>query len=346
MPRMLSWGGEEAMRAARLIEPGRMVVETVPRPVPGPGDLLVRVEACGICGSDRHMFRGEYPTAHPVTLGHEFAGIIEAVGAGVSGFAPGDRVTGDPNIACGVCRACREERPNLCEKLVAIGVQRDGGFAEYVLVPVGQAAKLPATLDPVHGAFCEPVSCCLHAIDVARVPPGGSVVILGGGVIGLLMVELARMAGAGTVVLATRQAPRRQLALELGATHAVDPAHGDAGFVEVLPDGADVVIECAGVPQTFEQSLRLARRGGTVVVFGVVAQGEKAAVLPFDLLTRELRIESAWLNPLTYPRAAELVASGALSLDRLVTRTVALDEVPSIIGRAPEFGEIKLVTRA
>jgi L-iditol 2-dehydrogenase len=334
------------MRAARLIEPGRMEVVVVPKPVCGSDDLLVRVEACGICGSDRHMFRGEYPTAWPVTLGHEFAGIIEAVGPGVTGFAPGERVTGDPNIACGQCRFCREGRPNLCENLTAIGVQRDGGFAEYVLVPAGQAAKLPAGLNPLHGAFTEPVSCCLHAIDVARIPKGGSVLILGGGVIGLLMVQLALQAGAGTVAVATRQAPRRQLSLTLGATHAIDPASSDVGFEAMLPGGAEVVIECAGVPATFEQSLRLCRRGGTVVVFGVVAQGEKAVVLPFDLLTRELRIESAWLNPRTYRRAAELIASGTLALDKLVTRTITLDEVPGAIGRAPEFGEIKLVMRA
>lgn len=333
------------MRAAKLIEPGRMVVTDVPKPVPGPGDLLVRVEACGICGSDRHMFRGEYPTAWPVTLGHEFAGIVEASGHAVTGLAPGDRITGDPNIACGHCRYCRENRPNLCETLTAIGVQRDGGFAEYVLVPARQAVKLPASLNPLHGAFTEPVSCCLHAIDVARIPGGGSVLIIGGGVIGLLMVQLCLLAGAGTVVLSTRQAPRRDLALALGATHAIDPTSGDSAFAAALPDGADVVIECAGVPETFEQSLRLARRGGTVVVFGVIAQGAKSSVLPFDLLTRELRIESAWLNPLTVPRAAELIASGALSLDRLITRTISLDEVPAAIGRAPAFGEIKLVMR-
>ncbi|RYG95108.1 MAG: iditol 2-dehydrogenase, partial [Alphaproteobacteria bacterium] len=226
------------MRAARLAEPGRMVIEDVPKPIPGPGDLLIKVEACGICGSDRHMFRGEYPTARPVTLGHEFAGLIEDLGAGVTGYAVGERITGDPNIACGRCRFCRDGRPNLCENLVAIGVQRDGGFAEYVLVPARQAVRLPASLDPLHGAFCEPVSCCLHAMDVARIPPGGSVLILGGGVIGLLMVQLCRLAGAGQVVLSTRQAPRRQMALDVGATVAIDPAEGDAVFEPLLPGGA------------------------------------------------------------------------------------------------------------
>lgn len=331
------------MRAARLHAPGRMLVEDAPRPIAGPHDLLVRVEACGICGSDRHMFRGEYPTAKPVTLGHEFSGLVEAIGDAVEGFPIGTRITGDPNIACGQCEHCRAGRPNLCVALRPIGVMRDGGFAEYVLVPAVQAAVLPPDLDPRHGAFCEPVSCCLHAIDVARIPPGGSVLILGGGVIGLLMVQLARLAGAGTVVLSTRQVPRRTLALELGATGVADPADGDEAISALLPAGADVVFECAGLGETLLQATRLARRGGTVVLFGVVPQADRITISPFELLTRELRLESAWLNPLTHRRAADLIASRTLSLDRLITRTIGIEEVPQVIGAAPAFGEIKVI---
>ncbi|CAN7330247.1 zinc-dependent alcohol dehydrogenase family protein [Devosia sp. LjRoot16] len=332
------------MRAVRLHAPERLIVEEVPRPTPGPHDLLVRVEACGICGSDRHMFRGEFPTTKPVTLGHEFSGLVEEAGAAVEGFRIGTRVTGDPNISCGACADCLAGRPNLCAGLSAIGVHRDGGFAEYVLVPAGQAVALPPGLDPLHGAFCEPVSCCLHAIDVARIAPGASVVILGGGVIGLLMVELALLAGAGAVVLSTRQAPRRALALQLGAHHAVDAgADPVVTIAALLPGGADVVFECAGVGETVRQSIAVARRGGTVVLFGVVPEGEQVALAPFELLTKELRLESAWLNPLTHPRAAELIAVGALSLDRLITRTIRLDEVPAAIAGTPGFGEIKLV---
>ncbi len=330
------------MQAARLHAVHQLIVEDVPRPVPGANDLLVRVEACGICGSDRHMFRGEFPTTKPVTLGHEFSGIVEEAGAEVEGFRIGSRVTGDPNIACGGCTHCLGGRPNLCHGLSAIGVHRDGGFAEYVLVPQGQAVLLPPDLNPLHGAFCEPVSCCLHAIDVARIPKGGSVAILGGGVIGLLMVELVLLAGAGTVILSTRQAARRQLALELGATHVVD-ASLDDGFAQIAPEGVDVVIECAGVAATFVQSFEIARRGGTVVFFGVVPEGEMVAVSPFQLLTKELRLESAWLNPLTHPRAARLIAEGALSLDRLISRSVSIAEIGAILASDPVPGEIKLV---
>ena len=333
------------MRAARLLAIGNMVIEDVAEPVPGYGDLLVRVEATGLCGSDRHMFHGEYPTALPVTLGHEFAGIIEAVGPGVERLRPGARVTGDPNIACGYCPACRMGRVNLCHNLTAIGVFRDGGFADYVIVPQGQAVELPLDLNPLHGAFCEPLACCLHGLDVARIVPGSSVAVLGGGVIGLLMVQLARLAGATTVILSTRQLPRRELALALGATQTIDPSSGDAvaALKAIAPDGVDVVLECAGVPETFSQSLAMARRGGAVVIFGVMPKGKQVSVEPFDLLFRELRLEGAYLNPLTHARAAKMVASGVLDLDRLITRTIGLEALPAALAEPPGFGEIKTI---
>lgn len=332
------------MQAARLVATGDMQVFDVAGPEPGPTDLLVRVEACGLCGSDRHMFRGEYPTALPVTLGHEFAGIVEAVGNEVHGFAVGARVTGDPNISCGHCKQCLAGRPNLCAQLTAIGVFRDGGFADYVIVPQGQAVQLPPALNPLHGAFCEPVGCCLHALDVARIKPGASVAIFGGGVIGLLMVQLAKLAGAGTIILSTRQKPRRELAERLGATHTVD-AGGDAvgAIRQLLPDGVDVAIECAGVAETFSQSIAATRRGGTVVIFGVMPQGEMVSVSPYDLLVNELRLESAWLNPGTHVRAAQLVASGAVNLDALITRTIGLRDLPAALAAAPAFGEVKTI---
>jgi 2-desacetyl-2-hydroxyethyl bacteriochlorophyllide A dehydrogenase len=333
------------MRAAQLFAPGEMRNIELERPEPGPGEVLIRVEACGICGSDRHMFKGEYPTAKPVTLGHEFSGIVAGLGAGVTALSEGDRVAGDPNVPCGRCSFCRDGKPNHCTELKPIGVMRNGGFAEYVVAPADYLAKLPADLNPLHGAFCEPVSCCVHAIDVARIRPGNRVAIIGGGVIGLLMVELVKREGAGEIVLSTRQAARRALALELGATHSVDPsADGGTGVLLALaPEGYDVVIECAGTGETFLQSMAIARKGGTVVPFGVVPQDERVMISPFDLLTRELRVEPAWLNPRTLNRAAELIASGALSLDRLVTRTIGLGEVPAAIGAPPAPGEIKVI---
>ncbi|WP_292657760.1 zinc-dependent alcohol dehydrogenase family protein [Mesorhizobium sp.] len=336
------------MKAVRLEAVGGITLRDVDMPDIGADELLVRIEACGVCGTDRHLFHGEFPCTPPVTPGHEFSGLVEAIGKSVSGFAIGDRVTGDPNIACGRCARCHAGQINLCSNLRAIGIHRDGGFAEYLALPQKQAFVLPAGLDPMHGAFCEPLGCCLHGVDLAGIKPGSSVVVLGGGVIGLLTVQLARLAGATTIILSTRQASRRALAEDLGATMTIDPTTADvidaiAGPVGLVPGGVDVVFECAGVRETVEQSMRLARAGGTVVIVGVTPQGVKAEFEPFDLLFRELKVLGSFLNPYTHRRAAELIASGTIEIDRLISRQVSLEEAPAVIANPPAPGEIKVL---
>jgi 2-desacetyl-2-hydroxyethyl bacteriochlorophyllide A dehydrogenase len=336
------------MKAVRFESVGNLFTREVPRPEPGPDDLLVRVEACGICGTDRHVLHGEFPAAPPVTLGHEFSGIVEAMGAGVTGYRIGDRITGDPNISCGRCPQCMNGRVNLCRNLQAIGIHRDGGFADYVLVPQKQAFALPADLSATHGAFCEPLACCLHGIDIAEIRAGSSVVVLGGGVIGLLVVQLARLAGATTVILSTRQAAKRRLAEQLGATATVDPSSADiieaiAGPAGLVAGGVDVVIECAGVAETVQQTTRLAKAGGTVVILGVMAQGAKVEIEPFDILFRELRVLGSFINPFVHRRAADLIASGAIRVEPLISRTVSLDEAPEVIRNPPGAGEVRVL---
>jgi threonine dehydrogenase-like Zn-dependent dehydrogenase len=294
------------MQAIRLEAIGQLHARTVEKPTPGAGELLVRVEACGM------------------------------------------RVTGDPNIACGRCSQCRRGRVNLCENLQAIGIHRDGGFAEYVVMPQGQAYALPLTLDPLHGAFCEPLACCLHGVDIAEIKTGASVVVLGGGVIGLLVVQLARLAGATRVVLVTRHPDKRQLAESLGATAALDPSNGDpiAAIVSadgLLPGGADVVIECAGVEETVRQSTQMARKGGTVVILGVMPQGKTVAIEPFDLLFRELRLLGSFVNPFTHRRAADLIASGAVKVAPLISRVVSLADASEEITQPARSGEIRVL---
>ncbi|NLS04541.1 zinc-dependent alcohol dehydrogenase family protein [Rhizobium sp. P32RR-XVIII] len=334
------------MKALRLEAIGRLAVSDLEKPVPGPNDVLVKVDACGICGTDRHLFLGEFPSKPPVTLGHEFTGIVEAVGRDVTAFHPGMRVTGDPNISCGRCPECKRGRVNLCRNLQAIGIHRDGGFAEYVCMPEQQAFALPGDLDPLHGAFCEPLACCLHGVDMAEIKTGYSVVVLGGGVIGLLVVQLARLAGATRVVLATRNAGKRRLAKDLGATATIDPSSGDivdliSGDGGILPGGADVVIECAGVTETVEEAPRLARKGGTAVILGVMPQGVKVSIEPFDLLFREIRLLSSFVNPFTHARAADLIATGAIKVEPLISRKIGFDEAARTIANPPPAGEIR-----
>ena len=245
------------MLATRLHAIGDLRLERVPVPEPGPGEVLVRVEAAGICGTDRHLFKGEFPSSPPVTLGHEFAGIVVGAGAGVE-LAEGALVTCDPNDWCGTCEPCRRGRVNLCPNNVATGIQRDGGFAEYAVFPARKAVLLPAGLDPRHGAFCEPLACTLHGVDIGAPRAGERVLVIGGGVIGLLALQLAGLAGAETMLL-TRNPDKRALAVRLGAAAtAGDPA----GVRALWPGGADLTLECAGVPRPWRAPAADARAAG------------------------------------------------------------------------------------
>lgn len=334
------------MKALFLDQVGKLTLRDVERPVPRDDELLVRVEACGICGTDRHLFLGEFPARPPVVQGHEFAGIIEAKGDKVTSFDIGMRVTGDPNIPCGQCEECHRGRVNLCRNLQAIGIHRNGGFAEYVILPQKQAFALPANLHPLHGAFCEPLACCLHGVDMAKIKAGSSVIVIGGGVIGLLVVQLAKLAGATTVLLITRNAEKRRLAESLGATATLDPTGGDVvervtSDTGALPGGADVVFECAGIKETVEQAPFLAHRGGTAVILGVLPSGEKTMIEPFDLLFREVALLSSFINPFTHGRAAQLIASGTIKVEPLISRKVGLEEAAQIISNPAANGEIR-----
>lgn len=325
------------MRAVRLQAVGRIEQVEVPDPVPGPGDVLVRIQAAGICGTDRHLFKGEFPCAPPVTLGHEFAGEVVAVGEGVS-LPIGTRIACDPNIACGACDQCLRGRVNLCAGNVAIGIHRDGGFADFAVIPAHRALAVP-TLDPRQAAFAEPLACTLHGVDLGAPVPGERIIVLGGGVIGLLAVQLARNAGAD-VTLVTRHPAKRALALSVGAT---DTAATEAEARALLPQGADLVLECAGVAETVEMAPRLTRSGGRVVVLGVMPQGQTVRVEPFDLLVREIRLLHSFINPFTQARAAAMLTAGQIDVMSLVSREIPLSDAALAIANPAAPGEVKVL---
>lgn len=325
------------MRAVQLQAVGRIELVEVPDPSPGPGEVLVRVQAAGICGTDRHLFKGEFPCAPPVTLGHEFSGEVIGVGSGAT-MPIGARVTCDPNIACGTCDQCLRGRINLCVRNVAIGIHRDGGFAEMAVIPAHRAIPVP-DLHPHHAAFAEPLACTLHGVDLGAPIPGERVIVLGGGVIGLLAVQLARNAGA-EVTLVTRHPGKRDLALLVGATYT---AATEAEARARLPQGADLVLECAGVADTVEMAPRLARSGGRVVILGVMPQGETVRIEAFDLLFREIQLLHSFINPFTQARAVAMLTSGRINVAPLISRVISLSEVPQAIANPARAGEVKVL---
>ncbi len=325
------------MRCIEMQSIGRAAVTERPVPVREPGWALVDVLACGLCGTDRHILRGEYPSRMPLVLGHEFGGRVREADPD-SRWRAGDLVTIDPNIACGSCDHCRAGRVALCPDRYALGVDIDGGLSEVVAVPETQLYAASG-IDPLHLAFIEPLACCLRGMDLAGLQGGESVAVIGGGVMGQLVVQLAALAGASRVTLITRQASRRSLAETLGATDSAAPDAADRDLGRTY----DVVFECAGVLDTVAQALRLARRGGSVILLGIPPEGATLPVSPFALVVDELRLQGSFLNPLTQERAAAVVRDGALNLDALISRRLTLDEVAEVLASDPGEGDIKYV---
>ncbi len=308
-------------------------------------ELLIDVEACGVCGTDLHIVDGTSRSNPPLIIGHEYAGRIVDKGKGVKDHAIGARVAVDPNIACGECLYCRRGLVHLCTDLRALGVDIDGGMAEYSIVPAAQAFPLGDGMSAEACAFVEPVSCAVHGIDRARISAGDAVVIIGGGPIGQIMLQLALAAGAAYTVLIEPVAAKRALGTTHGASLLLDPAAGNVAEAihAVFPEGADVVIDCAGTPGTAAQALTLARRGGTVEFFGVCPIGATIPLEPNMVYFRELTIVGSYVNPFTFSRAIDLLRNGKVRVDALPLVRFPLDGVHEALRQQREGIAVKSI---
>lgn len=336
------------MKASYFLGKGSFEVRQAPELHPGPGEVVIKNMVCGVCGTDVHIFHGEPGSADvnpPVVLGHEYSGEVVEVGEGVTALKPGDHVTVDPNIYCGECVYCRNGKKQLCETMQAVGVTRDGGFGEYSLVPAAQAFKLEDSVPYEAGAMAEPVACCLHGIDLAGIKAGDRVCIVGGGAIGLIMLQLAKLSGASSLVLSEPNEKRRQVALSLGADAAIDPTAPDAGsaYEAALGDGADVVIECVGNNAAVKSAFQLAKKGATIVLFSVPKVDATFDLPLFDVYKKELTIRGSFVNPDTHERAVRLINSGKLDFTSIITHRFNLDQLPEAIAMQMSSESIKVV---
>lgn len=339
------------MKASRFLGNKTFAVTDLPTPHAGPGELVLRNQVCGVCGTDVHIYHGEPGSADvnpPVVLGHEYSGEVVEVGEGVTGFAVGDHVTVDPNIYCGHCAYCQNGKKQLCPSMEAIGVTRDGGFAQYSLIPAAQAFKLEPTVPWEAAAMAEPLACCLHGIDLAGIQVGDKVCVVGGGAIGLLMVQLAKLSGASQIVLSEPNEKRRQVGLQLGANAAIDPTRPDAqeAFAQVLDGGANVVIECVGNVPAVKSAFQFAGKGATVLLFSVPKVDATFDLPLFDVYKKELTIKGSFVNPDTHARAVALINSGKVDFGPIITHRFPLDQLPEAIAMQMSDASIKVVVEA
>jgi len=308
------------MRAVIVKAPGEIHVGEVAEPTPAEGQVIVQVAACGICGTDIHIVDGDLPpTTYPIIPGHEFGGEIVAIGPEVDGAAVGDRVAVQPNMPCGRCRPCRIGRSSICETWRAIGVTLPGAAAELVAVPANECYTLPDTISDRAAALVEPLSCAVHGM--ARLPRGAvdRFLVYGAGTMGLLIAQLARQAGSPSVSVVDVNPGRLELASRLGAS-----AVAVSGAELPDSDGFDVVVDATGVVSAIEDGLTRVRRGGTFLQFGVSSPGATARFSPYRIYNEEINIIGSMAVHNSFLPAVELIASGAVNVDALVSDALPL----------------------
>lgn len=340
------------MRALMLAAYEDLRVVEVPEPVCGAEEVLIRVEACGICGSDVHGYDGgSGRRIPPVVMGHEAAGVIAAVGAGVTGYAVGDRVTFDSTVYCGRCEFCLRGEVNLCDDRQVLGVscgeyRRNGAFAELVAVPARILYRLPEGFSMVEAAMLEAVSVALHGVRVSELKGGETVLVIGAGMIGLLTAQAARAAGCSPVLIADVDADRLRMAREVGVSETLQRT-GEALVAEVLRRtggrGVDVVLEAVGRAETVSAAVECARKGGTVTLIGNI---EREVALPLQrVVTRQVRLQGSCASAGEYAEAIRMIASGAISVEPLISAVAGLEEAADWFRRlhAREAGLVKVV---
>jgi len=328
------------MNALLLKEYMNLELVQMPTPEIGPQDVLVRVRACGICGSDVHGLDGKTGRRiPPLVMGHEAAGEVVETGAQVHDLQPGDRVTFDSTVYCGQCFFCSRGDVNLCDNREVLGVspgpyRRHGAFAEYVAVPRRIMYRLPDNLSYEQAALIEAVSVAVHAVGITPVRLGDTAVVVGAGMIGLLAVQAVRLAGATRIIAIDPDDSRLKLAVDMGATMVVNPKTEDA--VAVIRErtegrGADVALECVGATDPIRTAIAGVRKGGAVTLVGNVTPDID---LPLQsVVTRQIRLQGSCASNGEYPACIALLSAGAIKVEPLITAVAPLQDGPSWFDR-------------
>jgi len=332
------------MRAAVYEGEGRLVVRDVPDPTPAPDEVLIEVEACGVCGSDVQIINVPpgHPSTPPVIIGHEFVGWVRAAGSLVFDAAIGARVVVDPDPKCGACDSCRAGRPANCVNIVALGVHRDGALARYVTAPANSVYPISPDIPAELAALVEPLACVVNGTNRAAIRPGESAVVFGAGAIGCLFIAVLRASGAARIVAVEPSAYRASVARAVGADVVVTPEEWATRRVELMPGGADVVVDAVG--SVLPQAIEAAAMGARVVIFGMNGNA-RPEVHQVEIVEKGLAILGSYISNFTFPAAIRLVESGQLNLAPMITATIPLAETVAGIARIRSGEAVKIVIK-
>jgi 2-desacetyl-2-hydroxyethyl bacteriochlorophyllide A dehydrogenase len=331
------------MHTVVLEAPESLRHEERPEPTAAGEDVLVRIRATGICGTDLSIFSGKVPVDYPLVLGHEMVGTLES---STPGLATGTRLVVDPNVFCGICYQCLRGQENVCSEAELMGRDRDGALTDLLAVPARNVYPIPEEIDDRVAPLLQVLTTCVHAQRQTQVFPQDSVVVLGLGVSGLLHLQLARARGAHPIIGITRSESKRALAACLGADLVIDPS--DPALKEQVAEatqgqGPDLVVECVGKTETLAQAIDLVRVGGRIIVFGTIT--ESTGELPFyQLYYKELSlVNPRAAKPEDFPVSIGLVAAGAVEFDPLITHTFPLESADEAIATSSESSSLKVI---
>jgi D-arabinitol dehydrogenase (NADP+) len=338
------------MRAVVFARPHEFDVTEVPDPEPGPGEVRLRTVVTGVCGTDRHLLAGGFLARYPLIPGHEIVGVVERLGAGVTGLALGEQVAADNTVLCGHCEFCRRDQPLYCRNFHSLGVTGPGGFAELVVVRAEKCFPLGG-LDPMVAVLTEPLACAVHGLDVLALRPGSDVLVFGAGPTGLLLAQLLLHGGAARLTVAAPSPHKLELAAAFGVDETVQIGRGElAGggprLRQLAPSGFDVVVEATGSPAVLAECTGLTRVGGTVLVYGMAEAADRVPFSPYDIFARELTIKGSFAQTHCFDRALLALRTGRVRTEGIVTDVLDLPRFDQALAAVADPASVKAVVTA
>lgn len=338
------------MRAIVYSAPGEYELKEVPMPEPKSNQVLIKVEACGICRTDMHIHEGDFISEFPLIPGHEFTGKVVETGADVRGFAAGDRVVGDNTVLCGECYYCRRNQPLFCDNFYSLGCNGPGGFAEYVVVNYDKVFHISNSLTYEQAIFAEPLACAIHGMDVIAPKCGDDILIFGAGPTGILLVQLLKYGGAANLAVCASSSEKLQLISRNEYANTIlmdrnDYTKHTKEIKERYPKGFDIVIDATGAPEVLEQCFEFPKKAGKIIVYGVCASDAKISVNPYRIFNNELKILGSFAQTHCFDRAVKFLESGIIKVDDLISGYYSLEEFGQAMHTMMHEKVLKLVIK-
>jgi 2-desacetyl-2-hydroxyethyl bacteriochlorophyllide A dehydrogenase len=331
------------MKALVIEGPFKAVIKEVAYPTPAKGEVTIKVKNIGICGTDFHIYAGEFLSPYPLIPGHEFSGIIDQVGEGVTAFKVGDRVTADPSLFCGECLPCLTHRGNQCDNWGALGNTVDGCMAEYVSVPSRNVIKIPDTMSFADAAFIEPVACMVHGMNRLQVKAGDTVLLFGAGAMGQQLTQALSHLGASELVVVDIDSKKLNMALEYGATKAILSQNLETELSkEKYPHGFDIVIDATGIPAVIQKAFDYMGPTAKYLQFGVTPDNASIQISPFKLYNNDWTILGSMAINYTFIPGYNWIKEGRIKVNQLISKTISLEEAVECLGAAKDPDILKI----